>query len=155
MSLENEAPIHIAQDMNTYRIPGSKNSTFLAALFELFEISWITTRLDDSHLGYLLVQENNIFIGSNQKHSRYRQLLSAAHMLGHYLMKHYTAGQPITCCGFSSTLTREIEAITFAEELLMPRERLAELKDKYNTEQLAIKLEIPSGVMRRRLDELR
>ncbi len=151
---KNSRPIYIASNINDFRLPGATNSNFLNALAELFGIQWQAAEVGETYLGYLLVQDEAIFLGTNRKHKRCRQLFSAAHLLGHYLLEHYNSGRAMICYGFARNQLREMEADTFAEELLMPRDRLIELAELCTPEQITHKLEVPLAVLRRRLDEL-
>ena len=129
--------------------------------------------LDEELSGMAYIQDGISIIGINALHHPNRQRFSAAHELGHHILHsrdirkqiHVSKGlralrrDPVSSEG-SDPL--EIQANTFASELLMPREFLFEeigtdgldMDDEASVEKLAKKFRVSVSAMRYRLGGL-
>ncbi len=90
--------------------------------------------LEDSVSGFLVIRDGRGIIGVNRRHHPNRKRFTVAHELGHYLLHGDDASvfidsSPVFFRDDTSsegTRVQEIEANTFAAELLMPAEILRE-----------------------------
>lgn len=113
--------------------------------------------VEDSVSGVLVVRGRRGAIGVNRNHHPHRQRFTVAHELGHFLL-HRDAGSVFV----DSTLTfyrdrrsadgvylQEMEANTFAAELLMPEERVREELDR---DEIDVHDEVALGKLAARFD---
>ncbi len=88
--------------------------------------------LEDSVSGFLVIKDGNGIIGVNRRHHPNRKRFTIAHELGHYLLHRDAASVFVDATpvffrdevSSEGTRLQEIEANTFAAELLMPAEIL-------------------------------
>ncbi len=111
------------------------------AIVEAHNISVRAEALEDSVSGMLVIKDGNAVIGVNMNHHPNRQRFTIAHELGHYLLhsnssKIFIDAAPIFFRDETSSngsRSQEIQANTFAAELLMPD---AILKEQLRTHPL-------------------
>ena len=73
--------------------------------------------------GLIVHDENSVVIGLNANHSRYEQLYTLAHELGHFFLGH---GDRF-CTSGEEAKSVEVDANAFARKLLMPDEEVRQL----------------------------
>lgn len=134
-------------------------------------VELVVEPLEETVSGLLVVRKSRATIVSNQLHPRNRQRFSIAHELGHYVLHRYASNVFV-----DSTLTfyrdeksadgvyrQEIEANSFAAELLMPEDFIrrhlgsqrVDLHDEQAVERLARDFGVSMQALTIRLVNLR
>lgn len=102
-------------------------------LAEALGVTVLNHELDDEVSGMLLAKKERAVIVVNSKHHRNRQRFSLAHELGHYVLHREGEAEVFHRDEVSSLGTSrvEVEANTFAAELLMPEEDIRNWAESY------------------------
>ncbi|MEA5576070.1 ImmA/IrrE family metallo-endopeptidase [Anabaena sp. UHCC 0451] len=106
----------------------------LDAILKEHNISVRKEKLEDKTSGMLVIKDSYAIIGINDNHHPNRQRFTIAHELGHFLLHHTVSNVFIDSSlvffrdekASEGTKRQEIEANTFAAELLMPESVLIE-----------------------------
>lgn len=91
----------------------------------------VNREVEDEVSGFLIFENEQPTIGVNKRHSPNRRRYTLAHELGHFMLDHVSANDPLRIDRVSQVMFRdessskgkkreEIEANQFAAELLMP-----------------------------------
>lgn len=143
----------------------------VAALAAHLGVRVVSQTLEDAISGVLVIRDDQAAIGVNEGHHRNRQRFTIAHELGHYLLHHEESTLFV-----DSTLTfyrdatsangrieQEIEANTFAAEILMPSkflrqhlgDRAIDLHDDVAVSRLAARFGVSAQALTIRLINLK
>lgn len=117
----------------------ASNGSIISAVIRENDIIFDKIKVDGRVRGILWQNPHNRWrMALNTGHNPRYPFLSAAHLLGHYLL-HRKKQHIFVCCGYKS-LDTEREADLFALHLLLPKELLINLTKQYPSIQLIASL---------------
>jgi Zn-dependent peptidase ImmA (M78 family) len=139
---------------------GPKIPVDIEAIAEALNISVHTEDLEATVSGILMIKDGHAVVVINELHPAVRKRFTLAHEIGHYLLhrdssKVFIDGSPLFFRDYRSTslsAKQELEANTFAAELLMPasvlrdeiRRQWVDIKDAVAVRRLATKYGVSS-----------